>query len=133
MTDEVDRRQIFDLLVHQPNINVNFEVYSQEDREIIPFLHCIVKMFEVNSRFGTFGYGINNIYKKVFEAPGVNFNAKDRRLGQTLIHYCLTLLSSIKPSIINIEVFKLFTQYRGINWNIPDDDGKMPILQQNWR
>ena len=84
-------------------------------------------MFEVNSRFGTFGYGINNIYKKVFEAPGVNFNAKDRRLGQTLIHYCLTLLSSIKPSIINIEVFKLFTQYRGINWNIPDDDGKMPI------
>ena len=39
ITDEVDRRHILDLLVHQPNIDVNFEVKVKAWRKSIPFLH----------------------------------------------------------------------------------------------
>ena len=122
MPDGLNRRQILDLLIHQPNINVNFEVNSQEDSKVIPFLHYIAKMSKFNSRFGI--YGIDYIYKKVFEAPGVNFNAQGGFFRQTLVHYCL---AHIKPTRNKIEVVKLFTQCPGLDWNIPDDDGEMLI------
>ena len=61
----------------------------------------------------------------MFEAPGVNFNAQTVE-GKTLIHYCLTKLKR-RSDEDKVDVFKLFTQYPGFNWNIPDDDGTMPI------
>ena len=121
ITDEVDRRHILDLLVHQPNIDVKVKAWR---KSIIPFLHFIAEMTKLNSNFMELEYGIDYIFRKLFAAPGVNLNAKERGFyGQTLIHYCLTHIKL--PN--KIDVFKLFTQYPGFNWNIPDNNGTMPI------